>query len=210
MARVTGSVGRAVYSGASTYGGGAAADSDSAAEMRRSWRLSRVRDEARVYPKKSSTGFVVLSTGDERSWWVTAAEGAAGTWQSIGVRKIDILRKEDGDSELRTGDVKLWIWSWKGWIYSSFPTFQSTRQSRHKIVDVELFPIEPGSIQSQILYIQLFLGQARLLHMEGVGCQSLKGIGACDLCVSFFCTRARRGAPRPGTSAEDHIGKLWV
>lgn len=44
--------------------------------MRWSWRLSRVRDDDRVYPKKSSTGFVVFWMGEVRAGRVTAAEGA--------------------------------------------------------------------------------------------------------------------------------------
>lgn len=98
MARVTGSLECSVYSGASTYGGGATADS--AAEMRRSWRLSLVRDDARVYPKKSSIGFVVFWTDEDRSRRGTAAEGAgmgADTWQSMAVGKMDILRRENVD-----------------------------------------------------------------------------------------------------------------
>jgi hypothetical protein len=93
MARVTGSRACSVYSGASRYGGGAR---DSATEMRRSWRLSCVRDDVRADPKKSSTGFVVFWKDEVRSRWVTAAEGAGTrTLQSMGVGKMDIV---DADS----------------------------------------------------------------------------------------------------------------
>jgi ATP:corrinoid adenosyltransferase len=70
------------------YGGGESVDA--ATEMRLSWRLSRVREDESVYPKKSSTGFVEIWTGEDRAGWVTAAEGAA-TWQSMGVEEKNIV-----------------------------------------------------------------------------------------------------------------------